>query len=303
MKKKSKKAKIARRAKKSSSRRKSKTFKECNLCSKIKDYMEIENEQGDQDPIKFPEEIDELKIPNRNLIRYFRFDRDKLLKCPHCGTYYRHYTWTPGGSDDVFRTYIHEFVKRIGFLEAYKRLKEALHDSHKQKEEYGGRYIKEYEITSKGVKEELGKLRLRHKEIVKETIEAIRNKHEYSNDLVQRIKSYYKNPRKSEQFIKAREQEEKVAEFHAKVIAEFFPNFREEKLIHEILPLLIAVLKDDNQNVRKIIVKIVLDFIEKEKDNEKRYASLIKKNLVKLRSKSAEIQEMYEKFDLDEQKL
>jgi hypothetical protein len=99
-----------------------KTLSSCSICGTIPEYIEIENAQDEAKNNCFPPEVGRLVIPHEGLGRFYHYSENHLLKCPECAAFFWYECWRPGGSDDVFRTYIHESIKPVGAFAVYREL-------------------------------------------------------------------------------------------------------------------------------------------------------------------------------------
>jgi hypothetical protein len=231
----------------------------CKFCSKFKEYYEIENLQ-DENRHFFPQEFENLIFPNSFLEEYYRYDSERLLKCKNCEIYYFYHNWSPGGSEDVFKTYIHESVNRITYLQAYKKLQVDLYRNYDYFKKFGGSYENNHKNLSKGIKLEQRFFESKAIEIIKEAIEEIEHKYQKSEALIDNIKHYYKNPLKSESYKDAVKEDEKMAIFHANVILMFLPKQNDEALLSEVVCKLNALKNDNNPKIVEIFDKILEKF-------------------------------------------
>ena len=228
----------------------------CRICAKIADFAEIDNPQ---DPSEkevfddFADEVKELVAPNPGLESFYQFESEKLLKCPFCGTYYRYRRWAPGGSEDVMKTYIHESITRIGFLAAHKELHAALYKSSQRAQEYGGQFLREHDETAKGVQHELQLLRHRYREIVSEAISLLENKHEYSLRLSELAAQFLPHTGQR-QVEEARQREEEVARYHARILVEYLQYYDGEGIENDTARRMAGLLADDNELVRSSVL-------------------------------------------------
>ncbi len=228
----------------------------CRICLEITDSVEIDNpqDQSEKDVFDdFADEVKQLVVPNPSLERFYQFESEKLRKCPFCGTYYQYRRWAPGGSEDVMRTYIHESITRIGFLTAHKELQAALYKSTQRAQEYGGQFLRDHDETARGVQHELQLLRHRYREIVSEAISLLENKHEYSLRLSQLAAQFLPHSGQK-QVEEARQREEEVATYHARILLEYVQYYDGERIENETFRRMAGLLADDNELVRSLVL-------------------------------------------------
>lgn len=228
----------------------------CHLCAKIRDYTEIDNPQDQSEKEvfdDFADEVKELVSPNPGLYNHYRFRNEKLLKCPHCGTYYWYRRWAPGGSEDVMRTYIHESISRLGFLDVHQRLHTAAYESRKRAQEYGGQFLQDHDQAMAGIRDELALLRHRFREIVSEAISCLENKYEYSQQLSETAERFYPLTG-HRQVEEARQREEQVAAYNAETLVEYLRFYEDEGLEAGTVGRLTRLSADNNERVRRSIV-------------------------------------------------
>src|SRR5687768_16624362 len=99
----------------------------CSICSQTQDYCEILNIYSPEAPNEpvggpaqvYPEIYKKLICPNVRLESFYACARERLLKCPECKSYFIYCQWTPGGSDDVFKSYEYESYQKISLLVAH----------------------------------------------------------------------------------------------------------------------------------------------------------------------------------------
>lgn len=269
------------------------TTNKCHICARIADFVEIDNPQ---DPSEkevfddFAEEVKELVPPNPSLERYYQFQAERLLKCPSCGTYYLYRRWAPGGSEDVMRTYIHESVRRVGFLAAHKELHAAFYKSSQRAKEYGGHFQAIHDEIAGGVHAELMHLRHRYREIVSEAIACLEDKYEYSRQLSELADRFLPHTGQ-QQVAEARQREERVAEYHAEILVEYLQCYPDEEVESGIARRLSRLLADNNQQVRRIILDGLLQTLSRA-EKQQTLAEVLVDELEKQESLYAEAHEL-----------
>jgi hypothetical protein len=231
----------------------------CPICAVIGDYVEIENAQDPSDtdvPQRFPRQTEQLHVPNEPLTSYYQYSNERLEKCPHCGTYFWYREWAPGGSEDVLRTYIHESLRRLTFLEAHVELDDALYQDYQRAQERGGSYVAEYERTREGVQEEMAHLQVRYREVVWDVIRSLAHKHQHSEQLARDMERFYPNLPRS--YVEEdRQRENRVAAYHATILAAYLAHWDPNDVPVELVHHLVRLLVDDQSEVR-ITVKDAL---------------------------------------------
>lgn len=236
----------------------------CGVCSKLGDYIEIENAQDPSDldiAEWFPPETEHLRVPNESLERHYQYKNERLLKCFECGTFYWYRTWAPGGSEDVLRTYIHESIRRLSFLEAHVELQDAQYQAYRAAEEVGGGYWDEYGATRAGAQEEIRLLRPRCREIVLDAIHAIEHRHRNSEKLLETLQLYAPHRDHTQEIQQQREREEAIAAYHASILAEYLPDWQPGEIPAEVTDRLVTLLADSNQKIRQIIRDALLQVL------------------------------------------
>jgi hypothetical protein len=63
------------------------------------------------------------------------------MQCDTCRAYYWYRRWTPGGSDDAMKSVTYESISRIGLLDVYIELTEALEVSREHHIQYEGNNV------------------------------------------------------------------------------------------------------------------------------------------------------------------
>ncbi len=228
----------------------------CPLCLTVGEYIEIENAQDASEwdvAESFPQEADQFTIPNSCLEHYYRYKNQRLLRCSNCGTYYWYREWAPGGSEDVLKTYIHESMRRLSFLEAHVELHDAQYQAFTRAKEYGGSFEDEYEITRQGVQQEMDLLKARCPEIVSDVIHSVENKHARSEQLEETLKLYAPHRDHTREIETQREKEEQVAVYHVGILAEYLQYWEPSTIPMQMIRSLVTLLADDNQKIREII--------------------------------------------------
>jgi hypothetical protein len=241
----------------------------CPICGGLSAFVEIENAQNPDEgeaAEHLPPQVQALQAPNESLAHYYRFGNERLLKCPQCGTYYWYREWAPGGSEDVLHTYIHESVRRLGFLEAHVELRDALYQANRRAQEYGGGYVEGYESVRAGVYAEMGLLRARHRQIIAEAIDRIQNKYDRSQELAETLALYSPQRDHSSQLEEARERDRARASYYAGVLAEYVAYARLPDLGSELLQRLVRTLADEVCQVRQTVAGALLGALEAEPD-------------------------------------
>lgn len=241
----------------------------CAICARLGEFVEIENAQDPADGEEaevFPPEAQALRVPNEPLEHYYRFKDERLLKCPHCGTYYGYRQWAPGGSEDVLHTYIHESIRRLGFLEAHVELQDALYQAYRRAQEYPGIYGTEYASVQRGVEVEMALLRTRYAEIVDKAIDHIRSKYERSEEVAELLELYSPHRDHSNQVEEARARDRERAAYYAGVLAEYLAYAQGDDLPSSLLTRLVSLLADDVPPVRQIVRDALLHMLDDTKD-------------------------------------
>jgi hypothetical protein len=237
------------------------THATCPVCSRVGEYVEIDNAQdpSDTDVVeRFPPEAEELQVPNEPLAEYYRYVSKRLLKCVRCGTYYWYRQWAPGGSEDVLHTYIHESLRRIGFLEAHVELHDARFQAYTRAQEYGGVYVDESEATRRGVEAEMALLRARHREIVSEAVHSLEHKYRGSDELARTLELYSPGRDHSRQIEEGRARDREIAVYHAGILAEYLPHWETSTVPAELIHRLVNLLADDDPRVGEIVKDALL---------------------------------------------
>ncbi len=150
--------------------------KSCPTCGALADFIEIENQDPPPDgevAKTFPAAVRRLQPPNPDIERLYRHQCTRLLACPDCDTYYRYDTWTPGGSEDCFNTYVHEAVRRIGALQTLELLRQTLADTKGSAERGFASDQADYEFASKVVGVQLERLKSKKDEILSGLLERL----------------------------------------------------------------------------------------------------------------------------------
>ena len=231
----------------------------CPICARLGEYLEIENAQESSDDTdvaeEFPDEMTQLQVPNEPLEHYYRYKNERLMKCPHCGRYYWYRLWAPGGSEDVLRTYIHESLRRLSYLEAHVELDDARYQAREQAQEYGGSYVQAHVAIANAVQEEMALLAVRYREIVQEALDAIENKHRRSQELAKTLELLYPQRDHAYQIEPEREREERAAAYHASVLAAYLQHWTTGRMPLGLVRRLVCLLEDDNQAVRQTILE------------------------------------------------
>jgi hypothetical protein len=227
--------------------------KPCPVCGSLPQSIEIENAadlEPDQTRSTFPAEVLALESPDPALEWFFRFSEGGLLLCPACGVFFQYARWTPGGSDDVFRTYVHEAVTRIGLLQVHKELEHVLHVSRERRKDEA-RLLKDgYSNSARAAARLLRALHRRGGEVIQGAVQEILHKHRYSEELgemLTRLKFAHEK-----QVADARVREEKVAEYHARVVLHYARHVEDAQGRNGLLET-IAGLSDDNAAVREAL--------------------------------------------------
>jgi hypothetical protein len=243
----------------------------CPICTGLGEFIEIENAQ---DPAEgdvaesFPPEAQELRAPNESLAQVYRFSNERLQKCPRCGTYYWYRQWAPGGSEDVMHTYIHESIRRLGFLEAHVELHDALYQAYRRAQEYGGGYAAEYESVKLGVEAERTLLRARYGAIIAEAIDRIMLKYARSAEIAEMLALFSPQRDHSRQVEEERARDRERAAYHAGVLAEYLAYARASDLLAGLIQRLVRLLVDDVPQVRQIVRDALLRVLGDRTDQE-----------------------------------
>ena len=95
-------------------------FPFCEDCKSLPDYMEI----NDDGPETFPDETRNLKHLENLKLPYT--SDGSFMQCSKCNAWYWYRSFTPGGSEDAFRTVNYETISKTGLLGVYMELKEAV---------------------------------------------------------------------------------------------------------------------------------------------------------------------------------
>ncbi len=249
----------------------------CPICTNLDEYIEIENPQDpseSEESEDFAEPVKRLTIPNARLEQTYEFRNERLLKCPSCGTYYLYRTWAPGGSEDVMRTWIHESIRRLGFLAAHKELHSARYEAYQRSQEYGGSYEQRYQETAMGVQEEMHLLRQRSIEIINDALWSLENKHEYSQQLAELTQQFapLSGP---QQVQEARQREEEVAAYHAEILVDYLQHSETADLADETVRRMASLLADDNEQVRTTIQAGLVQVLERSAEPQRFAAQII----------------------------
>ena len=96
---------------------------DCRSCGSLPAELEIENEQGAGTPQEFPPAFRTLRELNSSRSPSSLWPC--VLKCPACGAYFRLTERIPGGSEDVFRTWIIRTLERVSPADAKVTLERA----------------------------------------------------------------------------------------------------------------------------------------------------------------------------------
>jgi hypothetical protein len=96
----------------------------CPRCGSLPDEIELQSEQVEPDRNEFPPAFRDLRELNSSLSPGSLWPC--VLKCPGCGAYFRLTQRIPGGSEDVFRTWIYLSLERVSPSEAKATLELAL---------------------------------------------------------------------------------------------------------------------------------------------------------------------------------
>jgi hypothetical protein len=222
----------------------------CPTCSELGEYIEIENPQAPSDEEgshDFPAAVAALRVPNASLERYYRYSSERLLKCPDCGAYFWYREWAPGGSEDVMRTYIHESVRRLSYLETHVELDDVRYQARQRIEERGGDRTGMDEIAVLGAEEELQALRVTRREVVSDAVAALENRHARAAEF-EATTAF-----RAKMLEEARERREVVAAYRAEVLARYLQYWEQESLEPGLLCRIVELLADDNDRVRTTI--------------------------------------------------
>jgi hypothetical protein len=102
----------------------------CRVCTPLRDVGEIVDSS-------FPPEFEPLQILSNP------YSDERILKCPQCHTYFYYRKWSPGGSEDAMRTYVHESLDKMKLLDVHlefdaqlAELKKRAEQSYSWKEDY-----------------------------------------------------------------------------------------------------------------------------------------------------------------------
>jgi hypothetical protein len=233
----------------------------CPICSRLGEYIEIDNPQDGADADEsesFPPEVEHLQVPNEALERYYRYKSERLLKCAHCGTYYWYRTWAPGGSEDVMRTYIHESIRRLSFLEAHVKLHDALYQSCQTARERGGEDVAAYPAIQASIEGEMALLRVRCGEVVRDAVYSLEHKHHRSEEVAEELRLYYPHLDHPREIARVRAREEEVAAYHAGILAEYLTYWAPGEIPGGLIERLVDLLADDNPHVRGALLEALL---------------------------------------------
>ncbi len=237
----------------------------CSVCASLGEIIEIENAQdpSDTDVAQgFPDEVEQLRVPNPDLERYYRYRNERLLKCDACGTYYWYRTWAPGGSEDVLRTYIHESVRRLSFLEAYLELDDARYQASERAREHGSIYEAELQAAEQGVGAEMVLLRARYCEIASDAVRWLEHKYRRSEELEETLRLYSPHLDHAREMSQARARDEAAARYYAGVLAEQLQHWGVSEMPVTLLRRVVGLLADEDPAVRGIIADALLSLLQ-----------------------------------------
>lgn len=234
---------------------------DCPVCANLGAYIEIDNPQEGSDVDEaqdFPPQVAHLQVPNEILERYYRYKSERLLKCTHCGTYYWYRKWAPGGSEDVMRTYIHESIRRLSFLEAHVELHHALYHSYQEAQERGGEYVDAYPAIQASIEGEMALLRAHCAEIVQDAVYSLEHKHHRSEEVAEELRLYYPHLDHPREIARVRAREEEVAAYHAGILAEYLACWPPDDVPAALVERLVGLLADDNPRVGEALAGALL---------------------------------------------
>lgn len=234
---------------------------DCPVCAQLDAFIEIENAQSPSDTDiaqAFPDEVEQLRAPNPDLERYYRYGNERLLKCEACGTYYWYRTRAPGGSEDVLHTYIHESVRRLSFLEAYVELEDALYQAAERVRENGSVYEEEHQAAGRGVEAEMPFLRARHREIAVDAVVWLEHKYRRSEELEETLRLYAPHLDRAQRLAEARARDEAAARYYAGVLADQMRQWGESEVPARLLRRMVGLLADEDAAVRGTVLSALL---------------------------------------------
>ncbi len=94
----------------------------CTICSSLDTDCEIVNSEYDDASQTFPQAYQNLVPLNADLANFYQHRTLRLYQCPECQNFFQYRSWTPGGSEDVLKTYYYESYTKISFLAAHGQL-------------------------------------------------------------------------------------------------------------------------------------------------------------------------------------
>ncbi len=206
---------------------------QCSICSKLQNIGEIVDDS-------FPPEFNQLKPVGNN------YSDEFVLKCPNCGEYFSYRKWTPGGSEDAMRTYVHESLDRINLLNVHMSLLSYLHKLRKYAERKPDLWDESYKAFSIAVYAELKILRRKPKIVIEEAIAYIQDQ------LSEKVHKSYRD--------EVRKREEGVAE----ILAEYLQYLNKPSI--DLICRVAQLMLIDNENIRKTIETAIKPLIIALKD-------------------------------------
>jgi hypothetical protein len=231
----------------------------CSICTQAEDYCEIENVSDEPISQFFPTGYNQLIFPNPALSSFFSKQDTKLFKCPDCHHYFLYNQWTPGGSEDFQRSYVHEAYKKLSPLEVHTQLHEAWATAERFAKEFGGSFEKEYPGLKKGFQSELKELKKWSKEIIIEAVLWVQNRHAYSDNL-KAIYERFGYPRATISKIiqETRAKEDEVAECYLSIIQDYLKNITKVLDYQEVIQTIIGLFQEDSAKIRRGVKDVII---------------------------------------------
>lgn len=239
----------------------------CANCGDLPEFLETECELNDPESKSgesFKAAVERLADPNASLKEYASGKDECLLTCPKCRGYFLYRQWIPGGSDDFGRSYLHQSLERMSHLAAYEWLDGACRDAREMVSKYGTSFQDKLDQISHGMDRERRRLNRRHQEIVSSALDALDNRYAQSQARERSLRETYGDSlHRFGSLIEAgREKDRRVAEYHAWILGEFIPLFRNRRVFTRIADRLIGCLHDEQRVIRQTIHQAILRLME-----------------------------------------
>ncbi len=246
------------------------TSLQCSICSQAEDYCEIENVSDKPISQFFPTCYNHLIFPNSALSSFFSKHDTKLFKCPEGHHYFLYNQWTPGGSEDFQKSYVHEAYKKLSPLEVHNQLHAAWATAEKFSKEFGGSYEKEYPELKKGFQRELKELKKYSKEIIIEAVQRVKNRYAYSDNL-KAIYERFGYPRATISKIiqETTEKEEEIAACYLRIIRDYLKNINTVFDYQEVIQTIFCLFQDDSAQIRRGVKDVIVSIFKAKRNVHK----------------------------------